>query len=37
MSVPIELEIFMRDLTQAGLRSVGKNVEGVEGLGGFFA
>lgn len=31
MSVPIELEIFMRDLTQAGLRSVGKNVEGVEG------
>ena len=30
MSVPIELEIFMRDLTQAGLRSVGKNVDGVE-------
>lgn len=30
MAVPVELEIFMRDLTQAGLRSVGKNVEGVE-------
>lgn len=30
MAVPVELEIFMRDLTKAGLRSVGKNVEGVE-------
>ena len=30
MAVPVELEIFMRDLTQAGLQSVGKNVEGVE-------
>ena len=30
MGVPVELEIFMRDLTKAGLQSVGKNVEGVE-------
>lgn len=30
MAVPVELEIFMRDLTKAGLQSVGKNVEGVE-------
>lgn len=30
MAVPVELEIFMRDLTQSGLQSVGKNVEGVE-------
>lgn len=30
MAIPVELEIFMRDLTKAGLQSVGKNVEGVE-------
>lgn len=30
MAVPIELEIFMKDLTKAGLQSVGKNVDDVE-------
>lgn len=30
MSVPVELEIFMKDLTKAGLQSVGKNVDDVE-------
>lgn len=30
MAVPVELEIFMKDLTKAGLQSVGKNVDGVE-------
>lgn len=30
MAVPIQLEIFMKDLTQAGLLSVAKNVEGAE-------
>lgn len=30
MAVPVELEIFMKDLTKAGLQSVGKNVEDVE-------
>ena len=30
MAVPIELEIFMKDLTKAGLASVAKNVEGAE-------
>lgn len=30
MAVPVELEIFMKDLTAAGLQSVGKNVDDVE-------
>ena len=30
MAVPIKLEIFMKDLTRAGLQSVGKNVADVE-------
>ena len=30
MAVPVELEIFMRDLTKAGLQSVAGNVEGVK-------
>lgn len=30
MAVPIQLEIFMKDLTQSGLLSVAKNVEGAE-------
>lgn len=30
MAVPIQLEIFMKDLTRAGLQSVGKNVADVE-------
>lgn len=30
MAVPVELEIFMKDLTKAGLQSVGKNVNDVE-------
>ena len=30
MAVPIQLEIFMKDLTRAGLLSVAKNVEGAE-------
>lgn len=30
MAVPVQLEIFMKDLTQAGLQSVGKNVDDVE-------
>lgn len=30
MAVPIQLEIFMKDLTKAGLLSVAKNVEGAE-------
>ena len=30
MAVPIQLEIFMKDLTRAGLQSVGKNVDDVE-------
>ena len=30
MAVPIQLEIFMKDLTKAGLVSVAKNVEGAE-------
>lgn len=30
MAVPVQLEIFMKDLTKAGLQSVGKNVEDVE-------
>lgn len=30
MAVPIQLEIFMKDLTKAGLQSVGKNVSDVE-------
>lgn len=30
MAVPVELEIFMKDLTKAGLQSVGKNVDDVE-------
>lgn len=30
MAVPIELEIFMRDLTKAGLQSVSNNVQDVE-------
>ena len=31
MGVPVELEIFMKDLTRAGLQSVAGSVEGVEG------
>lgn len=31
MSVPVNLEIFMTDLTRAGLASVGKNVDDAEG------
>lgn len=30
MAVPVKLEIFMEDLTKAGLQSVGKNVDDVE-------
>lgn len=30
MAVPVELEIFMKNLTKAGLQSVGKNVDDVE-------
>lgn len=30
MAVPVELEIFMKDLTKAGLQSMGKNVDDVE-------
>lgn len=30
MAVPVELEIFMKDLTKAGLQNVGKNVDDVE-------
>ena len=30
MAVPVELEIFMKDLAKAGLQSVGKNVDDVE-------
>lgn len=30
MAVPVELEIFMKDLTKTGLQSVGKNVDDVE-------
>lgn len=30
MAVPVQLEIFMKDLTKTGLQSVGKNVEDVE-------
>lgn len=30
MAVPVHLEIFMKDLTKAGLQSVGKNVDDVE-------
>lgn len=30
MAVPVQLEIFIKDLTKAGLQSVGKNVEDVE-------
>lgn len=30
MAVPVELEIFMKDLTKAGLQSVGKNVDDVK-------
>lgn len=30
MAVPVELEIFMKDLTKAGLQSVSKNVDDVE-------
>lgn len=30
MAVPVQLEIFMKDLTKAGLQSVGKNVDDVE-------
>lgn len=30
MAVPVQLEIFMKDLTKAGLQSVGKNVNDVE-------
>lgn len=30
MAVPVELEIFMRDLTKAGLQSVSNNVQDVE-------
>lgn len=30
MAVPVELEICMKDLTKAGLQSVGKNVDDVE-------
>lgn len=30
MAVPVQLEIFMKDLSKAGLQSVGKNVDDVE-------
>lgn len=30
MAVPVQLEIFMKDLTKTGLQSVGKNVDDVE-------
>lgn len=30
MAIPVQLEIFMKDLTKAGLQSVGKNVDDVE-------
>lgn len=30
MAVPVQLEIFMKDLTKAGLQSVGKNVDDME-------
>lgn len=30
MAVPVQLEIFMKDLTRAGLQSAGKNVKDVE-------
>lgn len=30
MAVPVQLEIFMKDLTKAGLQSVGKNIDDVE-------
>lgn len=30
MPIPVQLEIFMKDLTKSGLQSVGKNVDGVE-------
>lgn len=30
MAVPVKLEIFMKDLTKAGLQSVGKNLDDVE-------
>lgn len=30
MAVPVQLEIFMKDFTKAGLQSVGKNVDDVE-------
>lgn len=30
MPIPVQLEIFMKDLTKAGLQSVGKNVDDVE-------
>lgn len=30
MAVPVELEIFMLDLTKAGLKSAGKNIQDVE-------
>lgn len=30
MAVPVQLEIFMKNLTKAGLQSVGKNVDDVE-------
>lgn len=30
MAVPVQLEIFMKDLTKAGLQSVGKNVDDVK-------
>lgn len=30
MAVPVELEIFMRDLTKVGLKSAGKNIQDIE-------
>lgn len=30
MAIPVQLEIFMKDLTKTGLQSVGKNVDDVE-------
>lgn len=30
MAIPVQLEIFMKDLTKAGLQSVGKNVDDVK-------
>ena len=30
MAVPVQLEIFMKDLTKSGLQSVGKNIDDVE-------